>query len=205
MKSISYILPPRSKHLLELEHFRRYGANQRPNHRYFFNPEVANHLDEAKYTLNLAKACVTYLCQPHHDPELDQGSVATHLVAGVYRFHHFAADAWLKLTEMCCLSKEVDKCSEDWRELLCLVRNFLKTRTNDAYTPFDEKADLPRLKHIKDTEPDIYELLCREIQLRKKAEVRLFQLGKGTGFYKSAESICRDKPISSQLTGHISR
>ena len=140
---------------------------------------VANYLSTAQYTLSLAKTCVTYLCQPHHDPTLDQNSTATHLVNGVYRLHHFATDAWSKLTEICALCKEVDKDSEDWRELVCLLCNLQKTRANASYHLPDEETDLLRLKDVQDSEAETYKLLSREAHFLKNSEVRLFEVDKG--------------------------
>jgi hypothetical protein len=103
----------------------------------------------------------------------------TYLLAGVYRLHHFAADSWLKLTEFCCLSREVDKGSPDWTELIDLLQSLSTLRCNVGYLPFDEAADLPHLKHVQDAKGEVYELLCRETQFRKKCTVRLFKLGQG--------------------------
>jgi len=81
--------------------------------------------------------------------------------------------------EVCCLSKEVDKDSNDWRELLDLVRQLRKSRSSEMYKPPDEEPDLLRLKALQDSDVEVYKILCREAQFREKSEIRLFDVGSG--------------------------
>ena len=75
--------------------------------------------------------------------------------------------------------EEINKSSDDWRELLRLIDHLRTTRANLSYHPPEEGTDISRFKAIQDSEQALYELLCQEARFRKDAEFKLFDLGKG--------------------------
>lgn len=176
MRSISSTSPRKSEKRLLHTCFQ--SSNKFLNARFFFDSRISSHLSTAQYTLSLANVCITYLCQPHHDPTLDHGTIARHLWKGAYRLHHFAVCEWFNLIKACCLLKELDKKSESWRQLPRLLEQLLKTRANNSFQSAGETAPL-LLENAESLGPEVYELLCQEARFLKDSELRLFTISKG--------------------------
>lgn len=176
MRSISSTSPRKSEK--RLLHMCFQSSNKFLNARFFFDSRISSHLSTAQYTLSLANVCITYLCQPHHDPTLDHGTIARHLWKGAYRLHHFAVCEWFKLIKACCLSKELDKQSESWRELARLLEQLLRTRANDSFQTAGTTGPL-LLENAESLGPEVFELLCQEARFLKDSEMKLFTISKG--------------------------
>ncbi|SPO06913.1 related to NACHT domain protein [Cephalotrichum gorgonifer] len=144
---------------------------------YFFSRQIANSLDTSQYTLGLAQSCITYLCQAHHDPHIDEIQFERYLVAGVYRLHHFATGTWFRLIELYFRSNKIDIDSLECSELFDLLRCMLDRRVNAVYIPSDVEPELPSLKLFKNVPPEVYNLLYREALFHQKSAANLFKLG----------------------------
>ena len=176
MKSTLCILRQSSESLTLI---RTYPGKANQWIRYFFCHEVGSSLDVTQYTLSLAKTCITYLCQSHHDPDIDESQLETHMLNGVYRLHHYATGAWIQLLVLYCQTKKTDKASPEWSQLLDLLHRVLDRRVNADYTPDNVEANFPSLKSLKNKYPKVYTLLCREAHFHQQSESTMFKLGTG--------------------------
>ncbi|WKT45256.1 NACHT nucleoside triphosphatase [Fusarium oxysporum f. sp. vasinfectum] len=64
---------------------------------YIFGAEIENSILLSDMALDLAMRCVVYLCQDHHDPDLDEDKIDTNILWGAYRLHYFSSKFWLDL------------------------------------------------------------------------------------------------------------
>ena len=167
--------------------------------RYFFSHQVANSLDVSEYTLSLAKTCITYLCQEHHDPDTDESQFETHFLNGVYRLHHYATGSWIRLLQLYFQAKEMSPaCSQ----LLDLLHRVLDHRVNADHDLDDGNADFSSFKSLKNAFPELYRLLCREAYFHQRSESNLVKLGMGkTSFSFRRQPL--QKPISIRVTKNI--
>lgn len=148
---------------------------------FFFCDNINGYLHKGQYTLRLAAACVTYLCQSHHHHGIDRAAILSFLLNGAYRLHHFAVEYWLPLVELCIISPAVSKTSEEWIELIDILRTFAKLRQNPVYKPADLGGlGSEHLQCIKGMDADVYQLVAREVAFRKDSRSRSFHLGEGT-------------------------
>lgn len=140
---------------------------------------IQNSLDPAQYVLSLAKCCITYLSQHHHDSNIDDDLFQNNVIRGVYRLHHFASDNWSRLVESYVKMVAVTKDSTELTQLIAIL-DLLAVRASEHYLPSEERTDRVALEALRtETGKDAYELVCNELEFHREASTRLFELGKG--------------------------
>ena len=132
--------------------------------------------------MGLAKCCITYLCQRHHDEDIDEARFEEAVRNGVYRLHHFAADMWPSLVESYFISAPAEKNSPETAKLVALLNILVEKRANHNCIPFEKKGSqrAPALEILQEgVGMKAYELVRNELDFRQHARARLFELGKG--------------------------
>ncbi|KAM5341928.1 hypothetical protein ACJ41O_014959 [Fusarium nematophilum] len=146
---------------------------------YFFSPMIKNSLDPAQCIMSLAKCCITYLCQHHHDANMDERLFQDRVINGVYRLHHFASNNWSRLVELYLNVAPAAKDSTDLAQLVAIL-NLLTIRANGEYLQSEQRTDRNALEALQaETSMDAYELVCNELGFHREASTRIFELGKG--------------------------
>jgi len=117
--------------------------------------------------------CLTYLCQDHHDPEIEDESITANILSGKYRLHDFAATMWLELTEKVTSLSKLEDIPED---LVNLLQTFLSERTSGPYNDTTNgDASLPGFESFKKRWPGLHSVLCKSVNFRQlcsKSEYR---------------------------------
>ncbi|KAF4430541.1 NACHT domain protein [Fusarium austroafricanum] len=132
-------------------------------------------------TLRLAKCCITYLCQSHHD-DLDDDLFERNVIDGVYRLHHFASSNWSHLVMLYLKERAEEPTADDETDLIQLLNliRLLTQRGNVDFLPSEARGNDPVLKTLLTEESkDEYELVCNEVTFHKEASSRLLELGQG--------------------------
>lgn len=146
---------------------------------YFFSPMIKNSLDPAQYVMSLAKCCITYLSQHHHDGNIDDDLFQNNVIRGVYRLHHFASDNWSRLVESYLKVAPVTKDSTELTQLIAIL-DLLAARASEHYLQSEKRSDRLALEALRtETSKDAYELVCNELEFHREASTRLFELGQG--------------------------
>lgn len=151
------------------------------SYRYFFSPDIERSLSPAGSLMSLATCCITYLCQDHHDEDIDEELFEKNVKNGVYRLHHFAADMWARLVESYFMSALVESNSGEIARLAALLDILAGRRANESYLPPEERfsGSAPALEVLQAVGSDAYELVRNELEFRRAARTRVFELGKG--------------------------
>ncbi|KAK7972207.1 Nacht domain protein [Apiospora saccharicola] len=66
---------------------------------YLFSPQVPGFIQLDLAALDLARRCITYLCQPHHDLDLADDQFYEHIRNGDYALDSFASNMWDNLIQ----------------------------------------------------------------------------------------------------------
>jgi hypothetical protein len=133
---------------------------------YIFSTHIQNNpinMDESR--LQLAKCCIQYLCQRHHDVNLPSGEVERLIATGVYRLDDYAVSMWLPLLELCLKARP--SCEDD---LSSLLRRLMNTRGNDKFHQDDdlERASTDTFKSFNKRDPELVKFLARASIFREK-------------------------------------
>ncbi|KAL6408506.1 NACHT domain protein [Ilyonectria robusta] len=143
------------------------------------DPMIKNSLDPAQCILSLAKCCITYLSQHHHDGNIDDDLFQDNVIRGVYRLHHFASDNWSRLVESYLQLAPVTKDSTELTQLIAILDLFA-ARGSENYLQSEKRTDHLALEALRtEMSNDAYELVCNELEFHREASTRLFELGKG--------------------------
>ncbi|KIW92531.1 uncharacterized protein Z519_06378 [Cladophialophora bantiana CBS 173.52] len=116
---------------------------------YLFSPKIHGCIELAEATLSLAKCCVSYFCQRHHQSGLTDQDLEVNILSGLYRLQNFAAAMWLELVE-CYI--DLNKQSQLPNALIDVLES------SQAFTADDEEGEQPSLKVLKSRSPVLYEM-----------------------------------------------
>ncbi|KAF5667794.1 NACHT domain-containing protein [Fusarium heterosporum] len=180
---------------------------------YFFSPSIENHLDPGGCVLSLAKCCITYLCQHHHD-KIDAELFRQNVIDGIYRLHHFASDNWSYLVLIYLKTASKPQKEESLVPLIALI-SLLGMRINTEFLQSDSRIEYSVLEPLQTSEDQsAYDLVCNELQFHVEASSRLFEIGNGFRSRKERKthSKTHDRPWTCefdnceyQVIGFISR
>ena len=151
-------------------------------YRYFFSPDIERSLSPAESLMGLAKCCINYLCQHHHDEDIDEASFEEAVKNGVYRLHHFAADMWSSLVVSYFTSAPAENNSPETAKLAALLNILVGKRANRSFCTFEKKGseESPALEILQTgVGKEAYELVRNELEFRQNARARLFELETG--------------------------
>lgn len=101
-------------------------------------------------------ACLTYLCQQHHEPSLSSEEISDYTLNGAYTLHEFAATTWLELLE-----RYVEMTSKEdvAPEMISLLELLSGSRTNFEYEGESKSMPHFRLRSFKDGWPQLHDML----------------------------------------------
>ena len=121
-------------------------------------------------------ACLTYLCQQHHELEALSENSIENLLAGVYVLHGFAATNWLDLVE-----KSLASCPKNVppSELLHLLKRLSSTRTNSEYSGKAKGPVRVAIGILKDRWPEVHSLLLKAAHFRHFCSTSLTKIQEG--------------------------
>ena len=127
-------------------------------------------------TMSLTMACLTYLCQQHHELETLRGDITENLRAGVYVLHGFAATNWLDLVE-----KSLASCPKNVpsSELLHLLKRLSSKRTNSEYSGKAEETIRVVLDLLKEKWPELHSLVLKAAHFRHFCSTSLTKIQEG--------------------------
>lgn len=128
--------------------------------------------------MNLATRCVMYLCQGHHDSELDDKQVIDKLLSGAYRLHNYASTFWLPLVTSCLQSQNSKHLPE---QLVYYLDKLYETRIADGYDLHASEAAKTAPVHLalKEESPHVHDLLQHAIQFQKQISKDIYSLDEG--------------------------
>jgi hypothetical protein len=126
--------------------------------------------------LSLAISCITYLCQPHHDPNLSDDQIRKYVLSGAYRMHDVASLLWIELVDKCTRSNTSDTFS---KELMDLIRLLIEERKNDSYVSPSETLDRLRFKSLEILSLPVRDNLCEIFQFRQTCAQKDYSRSKG--------------------------
>lgn len=109
-------------------------------------------------------ACITYLCQSHHNPEISDDVLRNDLLLGAYRFDDFAASTWFELIEDFVRLTPAQTPSQ---ELIDLLEVFVDRRTNEGYKNPSNNFTHLSFAYSKLFPQNVYDMLCRVSQFRR--------------------------------------
>ncbi|PVH83873.1 hypothetical protein DL98DRAFT_486212 [Cadophora sp. DSE1049] len=134
---------------------------------YIFSPDIPGSLNISDATLSLAMCCIQYLCQRHHDTDLQDDEIHQNILSGAYRLHEYSATMWLELVKL--YSRSV-KLTDPSKDLIYLLQLFFEKRSNNK---FEDHGIRPPVRCLnqqlsKSSTPDVYEVLRHAANFRQK-------------------------------------
>lgn len=133
--------------------------------------------------LSLTMACIAYLCQQHHGPDLPTKDITENILAGAYTLHEFAATAWLELVECCVrlFPKNIPP-----SELICLLDVLFLQRLNYEYNGKPQGIRRPGWKALKERKPELYEMLLMAVEFRQDSSTSQYSRQKGMNWHMAS-------------------
>lgn len=122
-------------------------------------------------------ACLTYLCQQHHEPSLTSEEISDYALTGAYTLHEFAATTWLELLEQYI---EMSSKEDVAPELISLLEMLCNSRTNFEYE--GESKNMPhfRRRSFRDGWPQLYDMLQNAAGFRHDRSTSQHKITKGS-------------------------
>lgn len=132
--------------------------------RYLFNPRICGFIDSMEATLSLTLCCIMYLCQWHHNPEIEDEELCQNTIYGAYRLHDFAMNRWFQLVEN--YSNSIQS-SMSRKQLVHRLQMLLDKRSNENFWSPPNLPTHPGLANFESTCPRVHKLLCATAQFRR--------------------------------------
>lgn len=147
--------------------------------RYMFNPRITSFIDGTAATLDLAKSCIWYLCQSHHDPWVTDEDIAKNIISGDYKLHNYAATMWIELVKQYVRLTGSKPLSPDLiRTLEYLMTDRSRSR-GDASMEMADQFRQSELEKFKGQWPDLHAMLCHAAYFLWKCSSSEFHLERG--------------------------
>lgn len=137
------------------------------------------YIDNTEATLDLAKCCIWYLCQSHHDAWISDDEIENNIISGDYRLHDYAVIMWLELVKQyVSLNGSKPLSSELIRALECLATD----RSSSEFADSNELASQsyqPELEKFKYQWPKLHTMLCQMVQFHLRCSSSEYHMSKG--------------------------
>jgi hypothetical protein len=147
--------------------------------RYIFNPRIDGYIDNTEATLSLAKCCIWYLRQSHHDSWITDDEIADNIISGDYRLHTFAVTMWLELVKRyVSLNGSKHMSTELIRALECLAAERSSSDFGGS-TELAGQSHQPELEKFKYQWPKLHTMLCQVAQFRRRCSSSEYHISKG--------------------------
>ncbi|KAH7077841.1 hypothetical protein BKA63DRAFT_509181 [Paraphoma chrysanthemicola] len=130
---------------------------------YFLSPLISTAIDPKVARLGLTACCITYLCQRHHDRDLEPATMSQLIFTGAYRLHDFAVLYWLSLVESVFSTYSFDAIPVE-------LTNLLETLRAKRESSSDRELENPCVPHhmiqLRQSRPELATVLCNSIKFR---------------------------------------
>jgi hypothetical protein len=147
--------------------------------RYIFNPRANGYIDNTEATLSLAKCCIWYLCQSHHDSWITHDEIVDNIISGDYRLHNYAVTMWLELVKRyVSLNGSKPLSTELIRALECLTTERSSSEFGGS-TELAGQSHQPDLEIFKHQWPELHTMLCNMAQFRQQCSSSEYHMSKG--------------------------
>ena len=130
--------------------------------------------------MDLAKRCIWYLCQTHHDPWIDDDEIQTNITSGDYRLHYYASSTWLELVE--CYNRMIGGNSHS-SELILALGSLSGQRTKwgfDQDSELSEDTYRSEFDGFKKESPELYRFLCQVAHFRRSYATSEYHIQRST-------------------------
>lgn len=147
--------------------------------RYILKTQIPKHICDKEATVDLAKCCIYYLCQNHHDPFLLDDELKENLMSGEYQFKSYAETAWLELIRRYIHLNGGENFSTD---LLSAIERLMMERSRHDFkrrTKLKGHASYPHLDKIKARWPKLYATLRNEAEFWEQCPDSEYHLNRG--------------------------
>ena len=147
-------------------------------YRYIFSPTIEEYINITDATLSLARCCIQYLCQRHHDVDLSEEELHNNILSGLYGLHEYSATMWLELIRRYLDLAELTAPPSD---LISLFEIFIEKRSSEAFV-LDTASPYVRcvvLHLLQSNHLNIYEVLCNTAYFQKKCSGGLYDKREG--------------------------
>ncbi|KAL9621185.1 MAG: hypothetical protein Q9160_004317 [Pyrenula sp. 1 TL-2023] len=147
--------------------------------RYISSTRIPNHIDDSEATLSLAKCCIYYLCQSHHDSFISDDEIKENLISGDYRLSNYAEITWLELIRHYIKSIGARSFPADFVSALeYLVSERLRTDF-DRRTELSEHVSHLDLDRLKCQWPDLHAILSDMASFLEQCQNSEYHLDEG--------------------------
>lgn len=130
---------------------------------YISSPRIKGSIGIAEATLGLAMRCVTYLFQPHHDPNLTDEEIHDNLLDGAYVLHNYATNTWFELVKNYV---DLNKSQTPPSGLVDVLETFLRERYNGRFKKPEDDTGRQNLATFENAQPELQLLLVQTSQFR---------------------------------------
>ncbi|MCJ1311345.1 hypothetical protein MMC25_005016 [Agyrium rufum] len=151
---------------------------------YLLSSNIDGHIDAQQALLSLGLTCMRYLCQQHHNPNLDPGEIKANILSGRYVLHGYADSMWLELSKQIIALSSVGTLPSDLTDSL---ERFLSNRANTEYSGDQDLKEVHEIKLMKRDYPDLHNFLTKVTNLRRLCSLSPFKIQKG-GEYQPLSS-----------------
>jgi hypothetical protein len=142
--------------------------------RYFLSSSIDNAIDSQEARVSLTASCLKYLCQHHHDADIDPDTRSQLILAGAFRLHHFARLFWLKLIKECRSNSTTDTLAGPLIDMLEALHN---KRVNSAFekAPKENRTEYwAFLEKMK--KPKVYAMMNGSVSFRTSCSESAFTM-----------------------------
>ncbi|KAK2612783.1 hypothetical protein QQS21_001235 [Conoideocrella luteorostrata] len=146
---------------------------------YINSPHTDGFIDITEATLSLATCCIRYLCQNHHDVEVDEENFENNILSGCYRLHYFASDTWLELVAEYLSRNGSEPPSPDLTSALESLNQKRSGWILGSPAHLDELWELwyhPHLNRMEQHREDLFSLLRNTAYFRQKCDTSQFHI-----------------------------
>ena len=142
-------------------------------HRYITSVSTIEYISKKGSVINSACSCLSYLCQQHHDPELNEEEVEAYALAGGYVFHEYATTYWLELVERSIQLDDKEKTISD--NIIKHLELLGEVRLNGNFEKMP-KASTSSTASLASEWPSLHEMMGKAVQFRQDSLNSQYQL-----------------------------
>lgn len=147
--------------------------------RYIFNQRVSGHVDNVEATLHLARCCICYLCQSHHEPSLEDDEINENILCGDYRLHSYAVTTWNQLVQQYISLNGSKPVSPELIQALEYLEVERSSNEFESNAELIDRAHHPSLDIFKKQSPGVYSMLHHVAEFWQKCSSSQYHLRDG--------------------------
>ncbi|KAI0115612.1 hypothetical protein GGR51DRAFT_503565 [Nemania sp. FL0031] len=140
---------------------------------YITSPHLgAQIINTTQATMDLARRCIDYLCQRHHDTDLTQDEIFKNVCTGQYVLHAFSIRMWLELVTHYLQAIKVTDLSNELVEsirMLWRVRQKEDISISAEYRKDEGRDGENAFEIYKTQQPQMHQILCTISRFRRSS------------------------------------